>query len=250
MGRKYWRAIAFLPQVLPVPEGMTVRQLVSYGRSLYSGLWGRLGSGDRVAIDSALSQLDIEHISDVQVSDLSGGQRQRVWIAMIVAQQMPIVLMDEPTNYLDINHQIEVLRFARQLAKEGKAVVMVLHDLNQAFRYADVIGGSATIMSSRYHSSFRAPTRRGSPGCGDPLPLFGVKAGMLGPTADRLDPRTTRRNIRGFSIASGAERQGWQTGNSRHAFRRKKGHRSGPIIAQEPGPISPGQNVPLVEKWF
>jgi iron complex transport system ATP-binding protein len=131
--------IAFLPQVLPVPDGITVRQLVAYGRSPHNDLWGRLGAGDRSAVDDAIEQLEVADIVDRHVGDLSGGQRQRVWIAMIVAQQTPIVLLDEPTTFLDINHQVEVLRFARRLASEGKTVVVVLHDLNQAFRYADHI---------------------------------------------------------------------------------------------------------------
>lgn len=133
------RNVAFLPQVLPVPDGITVRQLVAYGRSPHNDIWGRLGGGDRSAIEAALSQLEVTELADRYVADLSGGQRQRVWIAMIVAQQTPIILLDEPTTFLDINHQVEVLRFARSLAKQGKTVIAVLHDLNQAFRYADNI---------------------------------------------------------------------------------------------------------------
>jgi iron complex transport system ATP-binding protein len=129
--------IAFLPQVLPVPDGITVRQLISYGRSPHNGIWGRLGSTDILAVDQAIRQLEVEDIVDRHVADLSGGQRQRVWIAMIIAQQTPIVLLDEPTTFLDINHQVEVLRFSRKLAAQGRTVVVVLHDLNQAFRYAD-----------------------------------------------------------------------------------------------------------------
>lgn len=131
------RKVAFLPQVLPVPEGITVRQLVAYGRSPHNDIWGRLGSDDTAAVDAAIRQLEIAELADRQVADLSGGQRQRVWIAMIVAQHTPIVLLDEPTTFLDINHQVELLRFARRLASEGKTVIIVLHDLNQAFRYAD-----------------------------------------------------------------------------------------------------------------
>ncbi|MBB3967017.1 ATP-binding cassette domain-containing protein [Rhizobium metallidurans] len=131
--------IAFLPQVLPVPDGITVRQLVAYGRSPHNNIWGRLGGGDKSAIEAALAQLAVTELADQYVADLSGGQRQRAWIAMIVAQQAPIVLLDEPTTFLDINHQVEVLRFARSLTARGKTVIAVLHDLNQAFRYADNI---------------------------------------------------------------------------------------------------------------
>ena len=129
--------VALLPQVLPVPEGITTRQLVSYGRSPHNNIWGRLGADDRAAVERAIDQLQLGELAERPVGDLSGGQRQRVWIAMVVAQETPIVLLDEPTTFLDINRQIEVLRFARRLAAEGKAVVAVLHDLNQAFRYAD-----------------------------------------------------------------------------------------------------------------
>lgn len=133
------RKVALLPQVLPIPEGITARQLVAYGRSPYNNIWGRLGTQDYTAVDRAMTRMAIGDLADRLVSDLSGGQRQRVWIAMVVAQETPIVLLDEPTTFLDINHQIEVLRFARHLAAEGKAVIAVLHDLNQAFRYADHI---------------------------------------------------------------------------------------------------------------
>lgn len=131
------KKIAFLPQVLPVPDGITVRQLVAYGRSPHNDIWGRLGSDDKSTVDAAMRQLEVLDLADRHVADLSGGQRQRVWIAMIVAQQTPIVLLDEPTTFLDINHQVELLKFTRRMAAEGKTVIAVLHDLNQAFRYAD-----------------------------------------------------------------------------------------------------------------
>lgn len=131
------KKIAFLPQVLPVPDGITVRQLVAYGRSPHNDIWGRLSNSDTSAVEVAINQLEVADLVDRHVADLSGGQRQRVWIAMIVAQQTPIVLLDEPTTFLDINHQVEVLRFARRLESEGRSVIVVLHDLNQAFRYAD-----------------------------------------------------------------------------------------------------------------
>lgn len=131
------RKVSFLPQVLPVPEGITVRQLVSYGRSPYNDIWGRLSADDADAVNSAIRQLEVSDLADRHVSDLSGGQRQRVWIAMIVAQQTQIVLLDEPTTFLDINHQVELLKFMQRVALQGKTVIVVLHDLNQAFRYAD-----------------------------------------------------------------------------------------------------------------
>ncbi|RJE78497.1 ATP-binding cassette domain-containing protein [Paracoccus sp. JM45] len=133
------RQVSFLPQVLPVPEGITVRQLVGYGRSPHNNLWGRIRGTDRAKVDEVLARLDITDLAGRMVDGLSGGQRQRVWLAMVLAQNTDIVLLDEPTTFLDINHQVELLRLARDLVATGKTVVAVLHDLNQAFRYADHI---------------------------------------------------------------------------------------------------------------
>jgi ABC-type cobalamin/Fe3+-siderophores transport system ATPase subunit len=129
--------IAFLPQVLPIPEGVSVRQLVAYGRSPHNSLWGRLSGADRTRVDQALQRMELDTLADRPLSDLSGGQRQRAWLAMILAQDAAIVLLDEPTTYLDISHQVELLDLMRQLSAEGKTVVTVLHDINQACRYAD-----------------------------------------------------------------------------------------------------------------
>ncbi|WP_434678202.1 Fe(3+) dicitrate ABC transporter ATP-binding protein FecE [Pseudomonas sp. R1-18] len=129
--------IAFLPQVLPIPEGVSVRQLVAYGRSPHNSLWGRLSGADRTRVDQALQRMELDTLAERPLSDLSGGQRQRAWLAMILAQDAAIVLLDEPTTYLDISHQVELLDLMRQLSAEGKTVVTVLHDINQACRYAD-----------------------------------------------------------------------------------------------------------------
>lgn len=129
--------IAFLPQVLPIPEGVSVRQLVAYGRSPHNTLWGRLSGADRTRVDLALQRMELDTLAERPLSDLSGGQRQRAWLAMILAQDASIVLLDEPTTYLDISHQVELLDLMRQLSAEGKTVVTVLHDINQACRYAD-----------------------------------------------------------------------------------------------------------------
>ncbi|MEG5265293.1 Fe(3+) dicitrate ABC transporter ATP-binding protein FecE [Pseudomonas sp. JDS28PS106] len=129
--------VAFLPQVLPIPEGVSVRQLVAYGRSPHNSLWGRLSGADRTHVDQALQRMELETLAERPLADLSGGQRQRAWLAMILAQDASIVLLDEPTTYLDISHQVELLDLMRQLSAEGKTVVTVLHDINQACRYAD-----------------------------------------------------------------------------------------------------------------
>ncbi|MCD5985756.1 Fe(3+) dicitrate ABC transporter ATP-binding protein FecE [Pseudomonas sp. CDFA 610] len=131
------RKVAFLPQVLPIPEGVSVRQLVAYGRSPHNSLWGRLSGADQHSIEQALQRMELETLADRPLSDLSGGQRQRAWLAMILAQDAAIVLLDEPTTYLDISHQVELLDLMRALSAEGKTVITVLHDINQACRYAD-----------------------------------------------------------------------------------------------------------------
>ena len=131
------RKVAFLPQVLPIPEGVSVRQLVAYGRSPHNSLWGRLSGADQHSVEQALQRMELETLADRPLSDLSGGQRQRAWLAMILAQDAAIVLLDEPTTYLDISHQAELLDLMRALSAEGKTVITVLHDINQACRYAD-----------------------------------------------------------------------------------------------------------------
>lgn len=129
--------VAFLPQVLPIPEGVSVRQLVAYGRSPHNSLWGRLSGADRSKVEQALQRMELDTLAGRPLADLSGGQRQRAWLAMILAQDASIVLLDEPTTYLDISHQVELLDLMCQLSAEGKTVVTVLHDINQACRYAD-----------------------------------------------------------------------------------------------------------------
>ncbi|MCO5368501.1 Fe(3+) dicitrate ABC transporter ATP-binding protein FecE [Pseudomonas alliivorans] len=131
------RKVAFLPQVLPIPEGVSVRQLVAYGRSPHNSLWGRLSGADQHSVEQALQRMELKTLADRPLSDLSGGQRQRAWLAMILAQDAAIVLLDEPTTYLDISHQVELLDLMRALSVEGKTVITVLHDINQACRYAD-----------------------------------------------------------------------------------------------------------------
>ncbi|WP_259473914.1 ATP-binding cassette domain-containing protein, partial [Pseudomonas syringae] len=91
------RKVAFLPQVLPIPEGVSVRQLVAYGRSPHNSLWGRLSGADQRSVDQALQRMELDTLAERPLSDLSGGQRQRAWLAMILAQDAAIVLLDEPT---------------------------------------------------------------------------------------------------------------------------------------------------------
>jgi len=132
------RELAILPQTPSAPEGITVRQLVALGRYPYQSWMQQWSADDEAMVERALRQTGVQDLVDRPVDDLSGGQRQRVWIAMTLAQDTDIVLLDEPTTYLDLAHQIEVLDLLRDLNRqEGKTIVMVLHDLNLACRYAD-----------------------------------------------------------------------------------------------------------------
>lgn len=132
------RTLGLLPQSPIAPEGITVADLVSRGRHPHQSLFSRWTRQDDEAVDSALSATKTSDLAERPVDELSGGQRQRVWIAMALAQQTDILLLDEPTTFLDINHQIEVLDLLIDLNHtRGTTVVMVLHDLNLAARYAD-----------------------------------------------------------------------------------------------------------------
>lgn len=133
------RKIAILPQQPSAPEGLTVEELVGYGRAPYRrGIFNRLSADDRLRIDWALAVTNTEELRKRELGELSGGQRQRAWIAMAVAQDTDVLFLDEPTSFLDIAHQLEVLELVRMLHDTyGKTVVMVLHELNQAARYAD-----------------------------------------------------------------------------------------------------------------
>lgn len=129
--------IALLPQHPVVPDGVTVRGLVSRGRYPYHRPLKQWSSDDPTAIAQALEATGMTAFADFPVADLSGGQRQRAWLAMVLAQQTQYVLLDEPTSFLDIAHQIDVLRLCRSMTANGRTVLAVLHDLNQAARYAD-----------------------------------------------------------------------------------------------------------------
>ncbi|MFP8968254.1 Fe(3+) dicitrate ABC transporter ATP-binding protein FecE [Pokkaliibacter sp. CJK22405] len=129
--------LALLPQSPVVPESIQVAELVAYGRSPYTRLWGRLSAEDHRAIHAAMDACGVTALAQRVVSELSGGQRQRVWLAMVLAQQTDYLLLDEPTTYLDMSHQVELMDLLGQLHQQGKTVVTVLHDINQACRYCD-----------------------------------------------------------------------------------------------------------------
>ncbi|MDN4161690.1 ABC transporter ATP-binding protein [Nocardioides abyssi] len=132
------RALGLLPQAPTAPEGITVSDLVGRGRNPHQRLLSRWSAEDDAAVAAALEATDTVELADRPVDELSGGQRQRVWIAMALAQQTDVLLLDEPTTYLDVSHQVEVLDLLTDLNRtRGTTIVMVLHDLNLAARYAD-----------------------------------------------------------------------------------------------------------------
>lgn len=134
------KVLGLLPQSPVVPEGITVFDLISRGRFPYQTLLKGMGKKDFEAVEEALSIMGISDLANRSVDELSGGQRQRVWIAMALAQQTEILLLDEPTTYLDITYQIEILDLLTDLNKRRKTtIVMVLHDINLSARYADYI---------------------------------------------------------------------------------------------------------------
>ncbi|GAB79312.1 iron complex transport system ATP-binding protein [Austwickia chelonae] len=130
------RTIGLLPQAPVVPEGLTVAELVARGRHPHRGMLRRWSATDAAAVDQALSAVDLHPLAERPVEALSGGQRQRAWIALVLAQQTPYLLLDEPTTFLDLAHAMDVMDVARQAALSGTTVVLVQHDLTLAARYA------------------------------------------------------------------------------------------------------------------
>ncbi len=133
------RKLALLTQTPITPDGITVRDLVAYGRAPYLNAFGHLSSDDKKLIQRSMMLMGVEDLAENSLTQLSGGQRQRVWIAMALAQQTNTLLLDEPTTYLDMAHQVELMNHLQLLNKNGKSIIVVLHDLNQACRYADIL---------------------------------------------------------------------------------------------------------------
>ncbi|MFF8311628.1 ABC transporter ATP-binding protein [Streptomyces lydicus] len=135
--KKVARTLGLLPQSSIAPDGITVADLVARGRYPHQGLLRQWSADDERIVRESMAATGVGELADRYVDELSGGQRQRVWIAMALAQQTPLFLLDEPTTYLDIQHQIEVLDLCADLHEEqGRTLVAVLHDLNHAARYA------------------------------------------------------------------------------------------------------------------
>ncbi|WP_168914693.1 ABC transporter ATP-binding protein [Microcella flavibacter] len=171
--RRIARAIGVLPQSPIAPEGIRVAELVARGRYPHQGIFRGRRSDDDLIVAAALEATDAMELVDRRVDELSGGQRQRVWIAMALAQQPRILLLDEPTSALDIAHQVEVLDVLRAEVARGMTVVLVIHDLTLAARYADdlVVMADGAIIA------------RGAPGAvltGEVVQrAFGVEARVL-----------------------------------------------------------------------
>ncbi|WP_293781642.1 ABC transporter ATP-binding protein [uncultured Aeromicrobium sp.] len=130
------RIVGLLPQTSIAPDGITVADLVARGRYPHQGLIRQWSAADEEAVETAMRATNVIDLRARHVDELSGGQRQRVWVAMALAQQTPILLLDEPTTYLDIAHQIELLDLFAELHEAGTTLIAVLHDLNHAARYA------------------------------------------------------------------------------------------------------------------
>ncbi|MFX4292627.1 ABC transporter ATP-binding protein [Streptomyces bohaiensis] len=148
--RSLSRGLAFLPQSSLVPAGVRVAELVRHGRYAHRGAFARHTDEDSEAVDWALEVTDAAPLAERRLDELSGGERQRAWLATVLAQRAGVLLLDEPTTYLDLRHQFEVLDVVRRLAREHRiACGVVLHDLTQAAAYADEVmvladGGTVT----------------------------------------------------------------------------------------------------------
>lgn len=184
------RELGLLPQTSIAPDGIRVADLVARGRAPYQNLVQQWRKSDEDAVARALAATRLTELSSRLVDELSGGQRQRVWVAMLLAQQTPIMLLDEPTTYLDIAHQYELMEILRSFHEGGKTIVTVLHDLNQAARYANHLivmkdgevvttGAPQDVLTAELiHDVF------GLPAIIAPDPVMGT------PTVVPLDPRT------------------------------------------------------------
>jgi iron complex transport system ATP-binding protein len=134
--KKVARRLGLLPQTSTAPDGISVADLVARGRHPHQSLLRQWSRDDERAVREAMAQTRVDDLAERLVDELSGGQRQRVWLAMALAQETPLLLLDEPTTFLDIAHQMEVLDLCAELHERGRTLVAVLHDLNHACRYA------------------------------------------------------------------------------------------------------------------
>ncbi len=135
--KQFARQVGLMPQSSIAPDGITVTELVACGRYPHQNLLRQWSRADELAVAAAIEATGMNELADRRVSELSGGQRQRAWIAMVLAQETPLLLLDEPTTFLDIAHQMELMLLLEKLNRErGYTIAAVLHDLNQACRHA------------------------------------------------------------------------------------------------------------------
>ncbi|GGL68768.1 ABC transporter ATP-binding protein [Halocalculus aciditolerans] len=138
--KEFARELGMLAQQNTAPEGITVEELIHHGRYPHKGFFDGRTEEDETAVERALELAGVTHLRDVEIGSLSGGQRQLVWIAMALAQETETLLLDEPTTYLDLRHQLQVMDVIRTLNEErGVTVCVVLHDITQAARFADYL---------------------------------------------------------------------------------------------------------------
>jgi iron complex transport system ATP-binding protein len=192
--RRVAQEIAILPQGPEAPDGLTVRELVLYGRFPYRRPLAGTGPEDRRAVDRALELTDMITMADRAMDELSGGQRQRAWIAMALAQDTAVLLLDEPTTFLDMAHQLEVLHLLESLNRqEGRTIIMVLHDLNQASRFAHhiigIVDGRIATQGAPEEIMHPETLRR----------VFGIEADII------ADPRSGCRLCIPYLLANRAE---------------------------------------------
>lgn len=179
--RQTAQKVAYLPQSRSVPN-ITARRMVLHGRFPYLSYPRRYRREDYAAADRALEQVDALDIARRPVTELSGGQRQKVYLAMALAQDAETILMDEPTTYLDVRHQMEVMALVRKLAEQGKAVVVVLHDLCLAMETADEI---AVLQDGQVRQA-------GTP---EAIHASGVLADVMGIALDRIQTESGWRYV-------------------------------------------------------
>jgi len=190
-------ALSVLPQGPQAPDGLSVAELVSYGRYPHrKGALQTLGRADRLLIGDALRMTGLEDEAERPLSALSGGQRQRAWIAMAIAQDASILLLDEPTTFLDLSFQLEVLELLRRLNRDqGRTVVMVMHDINHAARYGDhliAMAGGTIVAQGRPEEVVTRGVLRN---------VFGVEAELL------RDPRTGSVVCVAYAATPGSDRR-------------------------------------------
>lgn len=135
--KPFARLVASLPQALVAPPGLTVRDLVLRGRHPHQRFTAPWTAADAQVVERVLAEIGLQEVAARPVQELSGGQRQRAWLGLVLAQEAEILLLDEPTTFLDLSHQLDVLDLVEQVARAGRTVVMVLHDLGLAARYSD-----------------------------------------------------------------------------------------------------------------